>query len=68
LHVNYEEQKEYPLKHVENREVKLDWRVEAMKLNKDRDAISYNDSSRWSVFLQRSLSTGSAIAPRWNGD
>ncbi len=43
LHVNYEEQKEYPLKHVENREVKLDWRVEAMKLNKDRDAISYND-------------------------
>ncbi len=43
LHVNYEEQKEYSLKRVENREVKLDWRVETMKLNKDRDAIHYND-------------------------
>jgi predicted helicase len=43
LHVNYEQQKAYPLKHVENPEARLDWRVEAMKLSKDRDAIQYND-------------------------
>lgn len=43
LHVNYEKQKEYPLKHVENPEFPLDWRVDAMKLSKNRDAIRYND-------------------------
>ena len=43
LHVNYEEQQEFPLKFVENAEVALDWRVEAMKLSKDRDAICYNE-------------------------
>jgi predicted helicase len=43
LHVHYEEQKAYPLKRVENPEAPLDWRVEAMKLGKDRDAIQYND-------------------------
>lgn len=43
LHVNYEQQKEYPLKRVENREVRLDWRVEAMKLSKDRATLFYND-------------------------
>lgn len=43
LHVNYEKQKSYPLKHVENPEARLDWRVEAIKLSKDRSAIHYND-------------------------
>ncbi len=43
LHVNYEQQKEYPLQRVENKEVKLDWRVEAMKLSKDRSSLYYND-------------------------
>ncbi len=43
LHVNYESQKAYPLKHVENPEARLDWRVEAMKLTRERDAIRYND-------------------------
>ncbi len=43
LHVNYEKQKAYPLKRVENPEAMLDWRVEAMKLNKEHDAILYND-------------------------
>jgi predicted helicase len=32
LHVNYESAKEFKLKRIENKEVKLDWRVEAMKL------------------------------------
>ena len=43
LHVNYESQKAYPLKHVESPEAPLDWRVETMKLTKQRDAIRYND-------------------------
>jgi predicted helicase len=43
LHVHYEKQKPYPLKRVENPEARLDWRVEAMKLTKERDAIRYND-------------------------
>jgi predicted helicase len=43
LHVNYESAKEFPLKRHENKEVKLDWRVEAMKLSKDKTSLIYND-------------------------
>jgi predicted helicase len=43
LHVNYESAKEFKLQRQENQEVKLDWRVEAMKLTKDKCAIFYND-------------------------
>jgi predicted helicase len=43
LHVGYEQQKEYPLNRVENRDVHLGWRVETMKLSKDRQSIIYND-------------------------
>jgi predicted helicase len=43
LHVNYENQQPYSLKHVENPEARLDWRVDAMKLTRDHDAIRYND-------------------------
>ncbi len=43
LHVNYESAKEYKLQRIENKEVKLDWRVEAMKLSKDKASLLYND-------------------------
>ena len=45
LHINYESAKEYKLDKIENEnaEVKLDYRVEAMKLTKDKSAISYNE-------------------------
>jgi len=43
LHVNYESAKEFPLKRQEDKAVKLDWRVEAMKLSKDKAALIYND-------------------------
>jgi predicted helicase len=43
LHVNYEAQKEFKLQRIENKSVPLDWRVEAMKLTKDRTSIIYND-------------------------
>jgi predicted helicase len=43
LHVNYESAKEFPLERQENKEAKLDWRVEAMKLSKDKASLFYND-------------------------
>lgn len=43
LHVNYEQQEEYPLEMIENKDMPLNWRVEKMKLNRDRTQIIYND-------------------------
>lgn len=43
LHVNYESAQKFPLQRQENKEVKLDWRVEAMKLSKDKASLIYND-------------------------
>jgi predicted helicase len=43
LHVNYESQQEYRLEKIENPEKPLNWRVEKMKLTKDKTAIVYND-------------------------
>jgi predicted helicase len=43
LHVNYESAKEFQLERRENKENKLDWRVEAMKLSKDKTTLIYND-------------------------
>ncbi|MCA1621626.1 MAG: N-6 DNA methylase [Acidobacteria bacterium] len=43
LHVNYERQAEYPLERIENPGAALDWRVERMRLSKDRCQIVYND-------------------------
>lgn len=43
LHVNYEEQPEYPLTKIEAPGKQLDYRVEKMKLSKDKQTIIYND-------------------------
>ncbi len=44
LHANYESQPEYEeLKLIQNPEVPLNWRVEKMKLSKDRTQLTYND-------------------------
>jgi predicted helicase len=43
LHLTYESAKEFPLARQENKEAKLDWRVEAMKLSKDKASLFYND-------------------------
>jgi len=42
LHVHYEDQPEYPLEMVENPAASLDWRVEKMRLSKDKTEIQYN--------------------------
>ena len=43
LHLNYEQQPEYPLQWIENNDVPLNWRVEKMKLSKDKTQIIYNE-------------------------
>lgn len=43
LHVDYEKQPEYSLERIEKKDTKLDWRVEKMKLSKDKTALVYND-------------------------
>ena len=43
IHVNYEQQPEYLLERIEAPGKPLDWRVEKMKLSKDKRSIIYND-------------------------
>jgi predicted helicase len=43
LHVDYEKQPEYPLETIENSNEPLNWRVEKMRLSKDKTQIVYND-------------------------
>lgn len=43
LHINYEQQPEYNLQWLENRDEPLNWRVESMKLSKDRTTLRYNN-------------------------
>lgn len=43
IHINYEQQPEYHLKHIENKDLPIDWRVEKMRLSKDKTEIKYND-------------------------
>jgi predicted helicase len=43
LHVNYHDVAEYKLKRFENPDEKLNWRVEKMRLTKDKRAIIYNE-------------------------
>jgi predicted helicase len=43
LHVNYEQQPEYPLARIEQTGAALNLRVERMRLSKDRRSLIYND-------------------------
>jgi predicted helicase len=43
LHVNYEQQPEHPLQFIETPGEPLNWRVEKMRLSKDKHQIKYND-------------------------
>ena len=43
IHIGYETVPEYPLDFIENREVPVNWRVEKMKLSKDKTQLVYND-------------------------
>jgi predicted helicase len=43
LHIDYEKQPEYPLEHVEDPKAEVTFRVEKMKLSKDKTELRYND-------------------------
>ncbi len=43
IHIGYEDVDEYPLHFIENRDAPIDWRVEKMKLSKDKTQLAYND-------------------------
>ena len=43
IHIGYEEVPEYPLHFIENREVPINWRVEKMKLSKNKTQLVYTD-------------------------
>ena len=44
LHINYESVPKYDgLKYIETPDMQIDWRVERMKLSKDRTQLKYND-------------------------
>ena len=43
IHVGYEEVDAYPLRFVETPDTPLDWRVEKMRLSRDKTGIKYND-------------------------
>jgi predicted helicase len=43
LHVHYEQQPEYALDWIENKDAPLDWRVDKMRLSKDKTQLRYND-------------------------
>jgi predicted helicase len=43
LHVNYEQQPEYYWQRIENRKAQLSYRVEKMKLSKDKTSIIYSE-------------------------
>ena len=42
-HVGYEDVEEYPLRFVETPDTLLDWRVEKMKLSRDKTGVKYNN-------------------------
>ena len=43
IHVGYEEMDAYPIRFVETPDTPLDWRVEKMRLSKDKTQLKYND-------------------------
>ncbi len=44
LHLNYETVEEYPLKWMENNDIPFSWRVDKMRLSKDKTTLVVNDS------------------------
>jgi predicted helicase len=43
LHIDYEKQPEYPLEEIESPTAEVSFRVERMKLSKDKSELRYND-------------------------
>jgi predicted helicase len=67
LHINYEQQPEYPLERIETPNAKLGYRVEKMRLGRDKSSLFYNEFLTLVGIPQRPTNTASATARRWNG-
>jgi predicted helicase len=65
LHIEYEQQKEYPL---ERRETgKLNWRVEKMALSKDKSQLWYNEFLTLSGIPPEVYEYRPGTGARWSG-
>lgn len=67
IHVNYEQQPEFPLDKIETSGAQLDWRVERMRLTKDKTAIVYNDFLRLSGIPPECFEYAWGIVRPWSG-
>jgi len=57
IHINYEQQPEYRLKHIENKDLPIDWRVEKMRLSKDTNDPNRLDDEEYIVRLIKQVIT-----------
>ena len=65
IHVHYEAQEEYPLETIETPGMPLNWRVEKMRLSKDKTQIVYNDFLTLAGMpLKHSKSSGQSFCTR----
>ena len=67
IHIGYEEVPEYPLHFIENREVSINWRVEKMKLSKDKTQLVYNDFLTLDGIPPKTFDYRLGIGQHWNG-
>ena len=68
LHVNYESVPKYDkLRNVETPGLPIDWRVEKMRLSKDKTQLKYNEFLTLDGIPRRLISIGSATVQRWSG-
>jgi predicted helicase len=65
LHVDYEKQAEYPLERAEKGQ--LDWRVEKMRLSKDKTTLVYNEFLTLKGIPPETCEYRMATGRRWSG-
>jgi predicted helicase len=67
LHIDYEKQPEYKLEELEDPKAEFGFRVERMKLSKDKPELRYNDFSPSAASHPPPSTTASATAPPLSG-
>ena len=67
LHLEYEDLEPYDLQWIESEAVPLSYRVERMKLSKDKTALMVNDSLTLAEIPRTCSPIGSATAAPWSG-
>ena len=67
IHVGYEEQPEYQLRKAETPDMPLDWRVEKMRLSRDKAQLRYNDFLTLEGIPAEAFNYRWATGRRWSG-